>query len=226
MYTTRTSYEVPEVSGDFIVLCEKAQGGNQDAIAALWPILYAAAYKQLDGLVHDDESLDDCTTEFVDRYLLGWINSEQPRGAGQPGPVPPLILGADRSFRLHFERSLETFAWQVKERKLQTDPWAAGVVQSYSAEDDSDDPLAGHEQTVGDMPDERVPTPEEILIDKDTLLKFRDWLPPHLSDVFDGARFGMHQEAIAYSLKITQGEVSKRLREIYELMPTFNRECL
>lgn len=227
LLTTRTSYEVPQIDGDFVEMCSRAQKGDQTAIAALWPVIYTKVYDSIKDVVKDAEALQELASEGVDRYLLGWVNPPNPRGTGKPGPVPPMIQECQHNFLKHIDGWVKLYMLRVRE-EVNYDPFAVGAVESVHSEDEDghEDFLASHEIGVGDMRDEYVPTPEDVMVAKDTLDKFREWLPPHLQDIFDGARMGMKQEAIAFSIGITQGEVSRRLAEMYDLMPRFKRQCL
>lgn len=224
--TYRTSYEVPQVEGDFVDLCTCAKNGDQKAVAALWPVLYEMAVKALAQTPLDPEGVQELASEFADRNLIGWVNTEAPRGTGKPGPVPPLIQSCEYNYQSFFEGWLRLFV--LKAHKQATiDPYAAGVVESYHAEDeDDDDMLSSHELGVGDVADDHNPTPYDVLEAKDALDKFGKWLPERLRYVYQGLRMGMRQEDMAEALGVSQAEISHRVKDIYNKMPQFKRECM
>ena len=151
-----------ELTGAFVDRCTRAKDGEQKAIAELFDIWYPQVYERL-FFIDDPVARERATTEFLDRYLIGWI-ARGSRGPNRGRHIPPLIQQCRYNFQRHFASCLNFYACGMR-----TD-----LPMEHLNLDDVDETLHDFVDT-GDFPG-TLPRPHEEYELTELLERFREYL--------------------------------------------------
>jgi hypothetical protein len=217
--TKPCSFPTKEVEGDFITLCQLAKDGEQNAVAALWKQLYPVVEDRLHFV--DPIDRERFATEFLDRYLIGWVKPDNARGPkSDQKTVPPWIQDCTYNFVGFFHVKLANFLGD------RIGHYNKPPMEEYREEDDNGDEGTEDFQNLadtGDLPGS-LPRPEVEQEYNELLERCREALlkrytpDSRIVSVFDMMLDEERQLKMATALNVDTSTIERDVAEIRRIM--------